>query len=139
DAFLTPEILDKHRIPFYTDVDTGLMTLNALKTEILPFTYIVAGHGEIYASTEQTGRAIDYTCQRLESILEQIHTALASGEARPAADLLQAVATAQGLQIEALPQYVLTHTTIQSALSTLYTRGEICPQFQNNSLLWRLM
>lgn len=139
DAFLTPEILDKHRIPFYADVHTGLMTLTALKTEILPFTSIVAGHGEIYTSTDQTRRAIEYTCQRLESILEEIRTALASGEARPAADLLQAVANAQGMQIEALPQYVLTHTTIQSALSTLYTRGEICPQFQNNALLWRRM
>lgn len=139
DAFLTPEILDKHRIPFYTDVQTGLMTLNALKTEIVPFKYVVAGHGEVYASTEQTSRAIEYTSQRLESILEEIRVALASGDARSAADLLQVIANAQGMQIEALPQYVLTNTTLLSALSTLYARGEICPQFQENTLLWRRM
>lgn len=139
DAFLTPEILDKHRIPFYTDVQTGFMTLNALKTEIVPFKYVVAGHGEVYASTEQTSRAIEYTSQRLESILEEIRVALASGDARSAADLLQVIANAQGMQIEALPQYVLTNTTLLSALSTLYARGEICPQFQENTLLWRRM
>ena len=31
DAFLTPEILDKHRIPFYTDIQAGLKTLGFLK------------------------------------------------------------------------------------------------------------
>jgi len=28
------------------------------------------------------------------------------------------------------------NTTVQSALSTLYARGEICPLFQDNSLVW---
>lgn len=137
DAFLTPEILDKHRIPFYTDIHTGLMTLTALKTQVLPFTHIVAGHGEVYTSADQANSAIEYTIQRLESILENIRTALASGDARPAADMLRAVANVQGVSINTLPQYVLYNTTIQSALSTLYARGEVCPLFQNNALTWR--
>ena len=137
DAFLVPEILDKHRIPFYTDVHTGLATLTTLKTQILPFKHIVAGHGEIYTSIEQTNRAIEYTIERLESILDSIRAALAHGEARSAADILSAVARARGAQIQALPQYVLYNTTVQSALSTLYARGEICPLFQDNSLVWR--
>ena len=137
DAFLVPEILDKHRIPFYTDVHTGLATLTTLKTQILPFKHIVAGHGEIYTSIEQTNRAIEYTIERLESILDSIRVALAHGEARSAADILSAVARARGAQIQALPQYVLYNTTVQSALSTLYARGEICPLFQDNSLVWR--
>src|SRR5437773_821025 len=95
DAFLTPEILDKHRIPFYTDIHSGLATLTTLKTQIIPFKHIVAGHGDIYTSIEQTNRAIEYTIERLESILENIRAALADGEARPAADLLSAVAQAQ--------------------------------------------
>jgi len=137
DAFLVPEILDKHRIPFYTDVHTGLATLTTLKTQILPFKHIVAGHGEIYTSIEQTNRAIEYTIERLESILDSIRAALAHGEARSAADILSAVAQARGAHIQALPQYVLYNTTVQSALSTLYARGEICPLFQDNSLVWR--
>ncbi|MFL5653438.1 MAG: MBL fold metallo-hydrolase [Ktedonobacteraceae bacterium] len=137
DAFLVPEILDKHRIPFYTDVHTGLATLTMLKTQILPFKHIVAGHGEIYTSIEQTNRAIEYTIERLESILDNIRAALAHGEARSAADILSAIARAVGAQIQALPQYVLYNTTVQSALSTLYARGEICPLFQDNSLVWR--
>ncbi|MEO8953879.1 MAG: MBL fold metallo-hydrolase [Ktedonobacteraceae bacterium] len=137
DAFLTPDILDKHRIPFYSDVETGLSTLTAMKTHILPFKHIVAGHGELYTSTEQANLAIEYTAKRLESILGTIRAALADGAARPANDILSVVATALGAQIQTLPQYVLYNTTVQSALSVLYTRGEIQPHFQGNSLAWR--
>ncbi|GAC1380749.1 MAG: MBL fold metallo-hydrolase [Ktedonobacteraceae bacterium] len=137
DAFLTPEILDKHRIPFYSDIQAGLATLSTLKTQIVAFKHIVAGHGEIYASTEQSRRVIEYTIERLESILDNIRTALVQGEARSATELLSAVANAQGAQIQALPQYVLYNTTVQSALSTLYTRSEIEPIFQDNVLTWR--
>jgi glyoxylase-like metal-dependent hydrolase (beta-lactamase superfamily II) len=137
DAFLTPEILDKHRIPFYTDIERGLSTLIALKTRVPSFKHVVAGHGEIYTSTEQANRAIEYTIERLESILDTIRAVLADGEARPGAEMLRAVACAQGVEINALPQYVLYNTTVQSALSTLYTREEISPLFQHNVLAWR--
>ncbi len=137
DAFLTPEILDKHRIPFYTDIQAGLTTLSALKRQTASFSHVVAGHGEIVTSTEQANRVIDYTIQRLESILEQVRASLAEAEAWPTADVLSAVANAQGATITALPQYVLYHTTIQAALGALYARGEIYPLFQHNHLLWR--
>jgi glyoxylase-like metal-dependent hydrolase (beta-lactamase superfamily II) len=137
DAFLTPEILDKHRIPFYTDIQAGLTTLFALKTHIASFQYVVAGHGEIVTSTEQANRVIDYTIERLESILEQVRTSLAEGEGRRTADVLSTVASAQGTTITALPQYVLYNTSVQAALSALYARGEIYPLFQDNYLLWR--
>lgn len=137
DAFLTPEILDKHRIPFYTDIEAGLKTLSAMKTQVLAFRHIVAGHGEIYTSAEQANRVIEYTIARLESILDQVRVALANGDARPATDILSAVAQAQDATITALPQYVLYNTTVQAALSTLYARGEISPLFQDNKLLWQ--
>src|ERR1700693_3874801 len=59
DAFFTPEILDKHRIPFYTDIQIGLSTLTTLKTHIETFKYVVAGHGEIYTATEKANAAIE--------------------------------------------------------------------------------
>lgn len=131
------DILNKHRIPFYTDVEAGLKTLAALKTRVPAFKQVVAGHGEVAISVAQTNRVIEYTIQRLESILEQVRMALAGGEARSAAAVLSAVAHAQGVAITALPQYVLCNTTVQSARSTLYGRGEIQPIFQENALLWR--
>src|SRR5947209_17985556 len=88
DAFLTPEILDKHRIPFYTDIQTGLTTLTTLKTQIASFKHIVAGHGEIYTSVERANGAIAYTVERIEGILANVRAGLADGKARPITDLL---------------------------------------------------
>lgn len=160
DAFLTPEILDKHGIPFYTDIQTGLASLDQLaarldsetdvssggdvpegasvpKTANQAFKHIVAGHGEIYASSKQAKRVIQYTAQRLESILELVRVTLAFGDARPGSEVLQAVAGAQGVDISTLPQYVLCNTTVQAALSALYARGEIFPLIRNNNLTWQ--
>lgn len=137
DAFLTPEILDKHRIPFYTDVQVGLTTLATLKERTSTFTYMVAGHGEIYTAAEQSNSAIDYTAQRLESILDNVRNALANGSPRTQAAVFSEVAYAQEVTIQAMSQYVLCQTTVQSALSTLYTWGEIAPVFQDNMLLWK--
>ena len=160
DAFLTPEILDKHHIPFYTDIQAGLKTLGFLKklvmnpnasnsdllssssgstlnTKITPFKLIVAGHGELYSSSDQVNQTIDYTVQRLESILEQVRNSLANGEPRSASDVLSSVATMHGASITTLSQHALYQTTIQAALSALYTQDVIHPIFQDNQLLWQ--
>ena len=162
DAFLTPEILDKHRIPFYTDIQEGLKTLSylktfvndattpsaialsqlsgsILKTKTTPFKLVVAGHGEINSTPNQFNLVIDYTVQRLESILEQVRNSLAHGEPRSTTDVLSSVAAAHGATITALPQHALYNTTIQAALSALYAQGEIQPIFQDNYLLWQRM
>jgi len=154
DAFLTQEILDKHGIPFYTDIQAGLTSLERLRTLLdglppvsasgdLPkanyqaFKHIVAGHGEICTSLEQSKRVIEYTVQRLESILELVRSALAAGEARPGADVLQVVARAYAVDISTLSQFVLCNTTVQAALSALYTRDEIFPLIRDNNLTWQ--
>ncbi len=137
DAFFTPDILDKHRIPFYTDIATGLTTLNMLKERVPSFAHIVAGHGEIYTSAERATQAITYTRERLESILEQTRAALVYGEARQPSEVLRAVVEAQGAAITSLSQHVLYTTTVQAALGALYARGEIQPVFADNLLLWQ--
>src|SRR6266516_839090 len=155
DAFLTPEILDKHRIPFYTDLQAGLRTLSLLKTFVndtaeltqtsgeIPKTkttsinLLVAGHGKLYTSPDQAHHVIDYTVQRLESILEQVRISLAHGKTRSTSDVLGSVAAALGATITTLPQHALYNATIQAALSALYTQGEIQPIFKDNCLLWQ--
>ncbi len=155
DAFLTPEILDKHRIPFYTDIQAGLRTLSLLKTLVndaapltqpnaeipktktTPFNLVVAGHGELYSSPDQVHSVIDYTVQRLESILEQVRISLADGKTNSTSDVLSSLAAALGATITTLPQHALYNTTVQAALSALYTQGEIQPIFKDNCLLWQ--
>lgn len=160
DAYLTPEILDKHHIPFYTDILAGLKTLDLLKalvknseesspdtltlsngnilnTKTTPFKHVVAGHGELYSLSDKIHQVIDYSVQRLESILEQVRNSLDYGEARSTADVLSSVAAIQSAAITSLSQHALYNTTVQAALSALYTQDAIHPIFQDNRLLWQ--
>jgi len=160
DAFLTPEILDKHLIPFYTDIQSGLKTLGFLKElvknpdtfspdaltsssgfllniQTAPLKLVVAGHGELYSSSDQVNQVIDYTVQRLESILEQVRNSLDYGEPRSTSDVLSSVAAIHGASITTLSQHALYNTTVQAALSALYTQDVIHPIFQDNRLLWQ--
>src|SRR5690242_20441475 len=160
DAFLTPEILDKHHIPFYTDIQAGLKSLAFLKalvknpdasssnaltpscgsilnTKATPFKLVVAGHGELYSSSDGVNQVIDYTFQRLQSILEHVRNSLDYGNPRSASDVLSSVAARLGASITTLSQHALYHTTVQAALSALYTQDVIHPIFQDNRLLWQ--
>lgn len=160
DAFFTPKILDKHHIPFYTDIQAGLKTLgflkelvknpdtfspdvltsssgNLLNTKTTPFKLVVAGHGELYSSSDQVNQVIDYSVQRLESILEQVRNSLDYGEPRSASDVLSSVAAIHDASITTLSQHALYNTTVQAALSALYTQDVIHPIFQDNRLLWQ--
>jgi len=155
DAFLTPEILDKHHIPFYSDIQAGLQSLDFLKTlvqasdllspsnkstlntNINTFKLVVAGHGELYSSIDQVNQVIDYTGQRLESILEAVKISLEVGVPVSASDVLSFVAIKVGASITTLSQHALYNTTVQAALSTLYTQNVIRPVFQDNQLMWQ--
>lgn len=153
DAFLTRDLLDKHGIPFYTDILGGLASLDHLHTVIAgennkagtdmqekpasAFKQIVAGHGEICTSVEEAKRVITYTAERLQSILGLARATLADGAARPGTEILQAIARAQGVDISTLSQYVLCQATVQAALSALYAQGEIDPLIRENGLTWQ--
>ena len=155
DAFLTPEILDKHHIPFYSDIQAGLQTLDFLKTlvqapdllslanksipntNLNPFKLVVAGHGELYSSMDLVNQVIDYTGQRLESILEAVKISLEVGVPVSASDVLSFVAGKLGASISTLSQHSLYNTTVQAALSMLYTQNAIQPVFQDNRLMWQ--
>jgi glyoxylase-like metal-dependent hydrolase (beta-lactamase superfamily II) len=155
DAFLTPEILDKHHIPFYSNIQAGLQTLDFLKTlvqspdllsqanksttntNLNPFKLVVAGHGELYSSMDHVNQVIDYTGQRLESILETVKISLEVGVPVSASDVLSFVSDNLGASISTLSQHSLYNTTVQAALSMLYTQNVIQPVFQDNRLMWQ--
>jgi len=66
-----------------------------------------------------------------------VRNSLAHGEARSTSDVLSSVAGILGASITTLSQHALYNTTIQAALSALYTQNVIHPIFQDNRLLWQ--
>ena len=63
------------------------------------FTFIIKGHKEIYSSIERVNWAIECTIARLKSILDNVRIALIDGATKSTAEVLEFVATTQGMII----------------------------------------
>jgi glyoxylase-like metal-dependent hydrolase (beta-lactamase superfamily II) len=133
DAFFPMEALEKHKIPFYFDLDQGLATLERLPG--LPYTTFAPGHGPAYGSGDEITRICTANRERLEEIRAQIYEAL--DKPREISVILQKVADHFELQVEATTIYLLVRTTIFAALSSLERAGEVTSSIEGNRLLWK--
>lgn len=76
------------------------------------------GHGELYIAVEQANQAIEYTIQRLESILNDVRVILTDEQPYADSDITSNVAKRQG----GCNQYPLAICTVShySAISVKY-------------------
>jgi glyoxylase-like metal-dependent hydrolase (beta-lactamase superfamily II) len=133
DALFPKEALEKHKVPFYSDLDAGLATLERLPG--LPYTCFAPGHGPAYESGKEITDICTANRERLEEIRSLVYTALEDPQETSA--LLRRIADHFGLQLEAATIYFLVRTTILAALSSLERAGEVTTMLENNRLLWR--
>jgi glyoxylase-like metal-dependent hydrolase (beta-lactamase superfamily II) len=131
DACFAPEILRKHGIPFYVDVDQAADTLNALPTLDGKFACFVPGHGE---AVPETGPWAAENAARLAEIRQAVAASLR--EADDLGGILQRTATRLGLQIPNPVVYTLTQTTILACLSALQKAGSAAVRVVDNRLCW---
>ncbi|MCS6845319.1 MAG: MBL fold metallo-hydrolase [Caldilineales bacterium] len=132
DAFFPPEVLDKHGIPFYVDVDQALASLEALAR--LPYRLFAQGHGDAYTA-EALPEAVAVNAQRIRRVRELTLAALE----RPCTDAeaLAYVADALGLAIVQPAIYYLARTTVHACLNSLRQAGQAELALEGNRLLWR--
>jgi glyoxylase-like metal-dependent hydrolase (beta-lactamase superfamily II) len=88
DALFAPEILDKHGIPFYVDIDRTLATLASLSALDGAYAAFVPGHGP---ATPTITKWADRNAARLEEIRQAVSDALT--EADEAGAILTLTAT----------------------------------------------
>lgn len=132
DAFFPPEVLDKHGIPFYVDVDQALASLETLVR--LPYRLFAQGHGDAYAA-EALPAAVDYNAQRIRRLRDLALAAIA--EPRTDAEVLASVADALGIAISQPAIYYLMRTTVHACLASLRQSGLAELTLEGNRLLWR--
>jgi glyoxylase-like metal-dependent hydrolase (beta-lactamase superfamily II) len=132
DAFFPPNVLDKHGIPFYVDVDQALETLSGLPQ--LPYRTFAPGHGDSYDDVTQVA---GYNSHRLQAIRQKALQAL--DEPCDVARVLKRVADDLGVAIAQPAIYYLTRTTIHACLNSLRQAGLADLTLRENRLLWRAM
>lgn len=133
DACFAPEILAKHGIPFYVDVDQTTKTLAALPSLDGLYAVFVPGHGDAVATIAPWAR--ENTAR-----LAEIRTAVADAlhEAGQVADIVQRTADRLNVAVANPAIYFLTQTTVLACLSALQTAGTVALRTLDNRLLWNL-
>jgi glyoxylase-like metal-dependent hydrolase (beta-lactamase superfamily II) len=132
DVFFPAETLEKHKIPFYFDLDEGLTALQ--RTPELPYAHFAPGHGPSYRAGAEIVSICAANRGRLEEIRDHVYAALDEPQETPA--LVRYVADHLGLRLEVATIYFLVQTTILSALSSLEKVGQVAARVESNRLLW---
>ena len=132
DAVFAPDILHKHGIPFYVDVDQTLATLAALAALDGVYAAFVPGHGP---AVPQIAPWAAENAARLTAIRQAVAGALA--EAGDVGEIVRLTADHLGMTIPNPVIYWLTQTTVLACLASLQRAGQASVQVVENRLVWK--
>jgi glyoxylase-like metal-dependent hydrolase (beta-lactamase superfamily II) len=133
DAIFAPEVLYKHGIPFYVDIDQTLATLDALGALAGIYAAFVPGHGP---SVPQIAPWAAENAARLVEIRQAVADALA--QTGDVGEIVRLAANRFGLAIPNPVVYWLTQTTVLACLASLQRAGRASVQVLENRLIWKL-
>lgn len=132
DALFAPEVLHKHGIPFYVDIDQALATLAMLPGLDGQYAAFVPGHGP--AIPEIAFWAAE-NAARLQMICAAVADALA--QADDPGEIIRRTADTLGAAILSPALYWLTQTTVLACLASLQRSGKANVRVIENRLAWK--
>jgi glyoxylase-like metal-dependent hydrolase (beta-lactamase superfamily II) len=132
DAVFAPEVLHKHGIPFYVDVDQTAATLAALPNLDGQYAAFVPGHGP---AVTEIGPWAAENAARLAEIRAAVAAALAKSD--DVGRIVQLTATQLGVSIPNPVIFWLTQTTVLACLSSLQAAGKASVGMVNNAVRWK--
>jgi glyoxylase-like metal-dependent hydrolase (beta-lactamase superfamily II) len=132
DACFAPEILHKHGIPFYVDIDQTLASLDTLAALDGAYAAFVPGHGPAVA---QVAPWAAENAARIAEIRGAVAGALA--QAGEVGQIVAIVADRLGAIIPNPVMYWLTQTTVLACLASLQRGGRAGVAVAGNKLIWQ--
>ena len=133
DACFAPEVLHKHGIPFYVDIDQTLASLAALAALDGAYAAFVPGHGP---AVPQIAAWAAGNTARLVEIREAVARALA--ETDDVGQIIRRTANHFGVTIPNPVIFWLTQTTVLACLASLQRAGRASVRVVDNALVWGL-
>ena len=131
DACFAPEVLHKHGIPFYVDIDQTLASLAALAALDGSFAAFIPGHGP---AVPQIAAWAAGNIARLVEIREVVARALT--ETDDVGQIIRRTANHFNLTIPNPAIYWLTQTTVLACLASLQRAGRAGVCVVDNALVW---
>ena len=131
DACFAPEILHKHGIPFYVDIDQTLASLDTLAALDGTYAAFVPGHGP---AVPQIAPWAAENVARLVEIREAVAGAVA--ETDDVGLIIRQAANHFGVMIPNPVIFWLTQTTVLACLASLQRAGRAGVRVVENALVW---
>ncbi len=132
DAVFASEVVAKHGIPFYVDVDQAAATFESLASLEGRYAAFVPGHG---AAVPQIGPLVAENAGRLAEVRATVASALA--ESGDVGEIVRITAGRLGVSIASPVIYWLTQTTILACLASLQRAGQAQATVRDNRLQWQ--
>jgi len=129
DSLFSEEVIKRHKIPFYADVDKARETLRFLRNS--RYKFYVPSHAEPRESLTELVDANLEAIDRVEKyLLDDFHGR------RTTEQVLKDVCNHYQISIKGTQQYYLMNTVIMAYLSSLHGRGKLKAEVSDNALFW---
>ena len=132
DAFFPIETLEKHGIPYCTDLDAALATLDAFVEGCFPYAHFIPGHGEPLEDPVPVAQA---NKGRLEQIRDVVYGILAIPSREHA--ILANTALLLNMRFRDVVHYYLCRTTVYAVLASLEKQGLVEVITDEDGVKWR--
>jgi len=129
DAVFPKEIIEKYKIPFFTDIDKTRGTFKTLKES--SYDYYVPSHAE---ATSDIAELVDINSRAVDRIEGSILELLGSG--KTADQVLKELCDSYSIEMKTTQQYYLNRTAVMAYLSSLLNNGKLKSYPKENLLLW---
>ncbi|MBN2330243.1 MAG: MBL fold metallo-hydrolase [Candidatus Aenigmarchaeota archaeon] len=131
DSVFPEEVLRKHKIPFFTDIEKQLDTLGKLRET--SYKIYIPSHGDPFDDIKSMS---DLNEQYIMDVRNYILENALHGK-KTTEDVLQNVCDHYGVRLEKMFNYYLMNTAVMAYLSYFYKKGQVEALFEGNNQYWR--
>jgi glyoxylase-like metal-dependent hydrolase (beta-lactamase superfamily II) len=134
DAVFAPEVLDKHAIPFFVDIDQWQATLAGLPGLDGRYAAFVPGHGP---AVSEVSLWASVNAERLDAIRAGVEWAVRTSADGELSDIVHLTIAHLDVHVPGPVIYWLTQTSILACLASLQRAGALSLEVTDNRLAWR--
>lgn len=129
DSFFSKETIEKHKIPFFTNIEETKKTLNAIKE--MNYKLFIPSH--LQPQTNLV-KIIEENLQAIENL--EANILKLSEEEKSTEQILKELCCKMELKISSVQQYYLLKTAIMAYLECLCKKGQLKIKIEKNILAW---
>lgn len=129
DSLFSEDVLKRHKIPFYVDIDRTRETLKYLRD--FQYKFYVPSHAE---PRESLAELVDANLECIDGVEKYL---LDSFHGRKTTEqVLKELCDHYQIEMKGTQQYYLMNTVTMAYLSSLHKRGKLKTDIKDNSLFW---